>query len=43
MKIYPTLVKKEEITVLYLTKKEVDDDSFKKAIKYIEAKKINQL
>ena len=34
MKIYPELVKKENIAVVYLNKKEVDTDKYKTKIKY---------
>ena len=34
MKIYPELVKRDNIAVIYLCKAEVDNDSYKKKIKY---------
>ena len=34
MKIYPELVKRDNIAVIYLSKAEVDNDSYKKKIKY---------
>lgn len=41
-KIYPELVKRDNITVVYLTKKEVENDTYKKKIKYAEEGKINE-
>lgn len=42
LKIYPDLVKRDGITVIYLNKKEVDNDTYKKKIKYAEQGKINE-
>ena len=42
LKIYPELCKKEKITVIYLNKKEVENDSYKKKIKYAEQGKVNE-
>lgn len=42
MKIYPELVKRDGITVIYLNKKEVENDTYKKKIKYAEQGKINE-
>lgn len=42
MKIYPDLVKRDGITVIYLNKKEVENDTYKKKIKYAEQGKINE-
>ena len=41
-KIYPELVKRDNITVVYLNRKEVENDSYKKKIKYADAGKINE-
>ncbi|MBO5356473.1 MAG: hypothetical protein J6A95_01775 [Clostridia bacterium] len=41
-KLYPELVKKENIAVVYLNKKEVDTDEYKKKIKYAEQGKIKE-
>lgn len=38
--LYPVLVEKEDIAVVYLTKKDVETDTFKKKIKYAEQGKI---
>lgn len=40
--IYPELCKRDNITVIYLNKKEVDNDSYKKKIKYAEQGKVNE-
>lgn len=40
--IYPDIVKRDNIAVVYLSKKEVDDSSFKKKIKYAESGKIKE-
>ena len=40
LKLYPELIKKENIAVIYLNKKEVDSDEYKKKIKYAETGKI---
>lgn len=42
LKIYPQLVKRDAITVIYLNKKEVENDTYKKKIKYAEQGKINE-
>lgn len=42
LKVYPELVKRDRITVIYLNKKEVENDSYKKKIKYAEQSKINE-
>lgn len=42
MAIYPELCKRDNITVVYLSKKEVDDNSFYKKIKYAEQGKVNE-
>lgn len=42
LKTYPYLVKRDGITVIYLTKKEVENDTYKKKIKYAEQGKINE-
>ena len=42
IKVYPDLVKRDGITVIYLNKKEVENDSYKKKIKYAEQGKINE-
>ena len=42
MAIYPELIKRENITVVYLNRKEVEDDSYKKKIKYADIGKINE-
>lgn len=42
MKIYPKLVERDGITVIYLNKKEVENDTYKKKIKYAEQGKINE-
>lgn len=41
-KIYPELCKRDKCTVIYLNKKEVDDNSYKKTIKYAEQGKVNE-
>lgn len=41
LNLYPNIVERDKITVIYLTKKEIDNGSFKKKIKYADAKKIN--
>ncbi|MBE7101294.1 MAG: hypothetical protein E7364_06760 [Clostridiales bacterium] len=41
-KIYPDLVKREKITVVYLNRKEIENDSYKKKIKYADIGKINE-
>ena len=41
-KIYPELCKRDGITVIYLNKKEVENDSYKKKIKYAEQGKVNE-
>lgn len=40
--LYPDLAKKENIAVVYLTKKDVETDNFKKKIKYAEQGKIKE-
>lgn len=40
LKIYPQLVEKRGITVIYLSRKEIENDSYKKKIKYAEQGKI---
>lgn len=42
IKIYPELVKRDGIAVIYLNKKEVEKDTFKKKIKYAEQGKIDE-
>ena len=42
LKVYPELVKTENIAVIYLNKKEVDTDAYKKKIKYAEQGKIKE-
>ena len=41
-KLYPELIKRDNIAVIYLTKKEVDDDSYKKKIKYAKQGELKQ-
>ena len=40
--LYPTLVEKENISVVYLNKKDVETDNFKKKIKYAKQGEIKQ-
>lgn len=40
--LYPGIVEKENIAVVYLTKKDVETDNFKKKIKYAEQGKIKE-
>ena len=42
LKIYPELVKRENIAVVYLNKKEVDTDNYKKKIKYAKQGEIKE-
>ena len=42
MSIYPDLVKRDNIAVVYLCKAEVDNDSYKKKIKYAIQGKIKE-
>ncbi len=42
LKVYPELVKRDGITVIYLNKKEVENDTYKKKIKYADQGKINE-
>lgn len=42
LKVYPELVKRDGITVIYLNRKEVENDTYKKKIKYAEQGKINE-
>lgn len=42
LQIYPELVKRDGITVIYLNRKEVENDTYKKKIKYAEQGKINE-
>lgn len=42
LKVYPYLVERDGITVIYLNKKEVETDTYKKKIKYAEQGKINE-
>ena len=42
MSLYPDLCKKEGITVIYLTKKEVENDSYRKKIKYADPGIVNE-
>ena len=42
MSIYPELIKRDNIAVVYLCKAEVDNDSYKKKIKYAEQGKIKE-
>lgn len=41
-KIYPELVKKQNIAVVYLTKKDIEKNTYKKIIKYAEPGKIKK-
>lgn len=41
-KIYPELCKRDGITVIYLNKKEVENDTYKKKIKYAEQGRVNE-
>ena len=41
-KIYPQLIKERGITVIYLNKKQVDSNSFKKTIKYAKERTLNE-
>lgn len=40
--LYPELIKKENISVVYLTKKDVENDNFKKKIKYAKQGEIKE-
>ena len=42
MEVYKKLVKTRSMTVVYLNKKEVETDAYKKRIKYAEQGKINE-
>ena len=42
MSLYPDLCKKEGITVIYLNKKEVENDSYRKKIKYADQGIVNE-
>ena len=42
MKLYPDVAKRDNITVIYLTKKDVDSSIFKKKINFPEAGQINE-
>lgn len=42
LEVYPKLVKRDGITVVYLNKKEVENNTYKKKIKYAEQGKINE-
>lgn len=42
LKVYPELVKRDKITVIYLNRKEVENDSYKKKIKYANEYEINE-
>lgn len=41
-KIYPKLCKEKKITVVYLSKKEIDDNSYKHKFEFLEPYKVNE-